>query len=185
MALVNELADSYGRNIVGTYNANTLKTISVTKAAAAAGDYAAEDVISEHATSGTCWTFAGAARVSGGGGLIVRAHVICETTAQTPRLTLYLFKAVPTSELRDNVANTAPKLADLANYIGKIDFPAMEDLGGMSESLATPGTYGNLPLAFGCADADTNLYGVLVTRDAIAGETATDDYVVRLTVEQY
>mgnify|MGYP001563283972 CR=1 FL=1 len=161
-----------------------IKTVSVTKAVAAAGNYTAEDVICENATTGTCWTFTDIARQEGASGLIVKAQAICETTAQVQRLTLYVFKATPTSELRDNVGNTAPLLADLANYVGKIDFTAMEDLGGMSESIATPSTYGNLPMAFTCAATSRSLYGILVTRDSFTNETATDDYVIRLTVEQ-
>jgi hypothetical protein len=162
-----------------------LKTVSVTKAVAAAGNYAAEDVLSESASAGTSWTFAAIARKNGAAGAIVAAHVICETTAQTPRLTLFLFTATPTSELDDNKANTALLHADLANYVGKIDFPAMEDLGGDSEAVATPSTVGNLPLPFRCASGADDLLGILVTRDAITGETATDDYTVRLTAEQY
>jgi hypothetical protein len=165
----------------------TLKIVSVTKAVVAAGDYAAEDVLSESATNGagTAWTFTEIARGNSGTGYITRAQVICETTGQTPRLTMYLFKALPTSELDDNAANTALLHADLANYVGKIDFPALEDLGGDSEAVATPSTTGNLPLAFKCADTADDLYGILVTRDAITGEAAGDDYTVRLTAEVY
>jgi len=162
----------------------TIKTVSVTKALAATTNYTAEDVLSESASAGTVWTFAAITRANGGSGYIVKAHVICETTAQTPRLTFYLFTAAPTCNLNDNAANTALVSADLANYVGKIDFPAMEDLGGDSEAIASPSTYGNLPLAFTCADNADDLLGVLVTRDAIAGETAGDDYTIRLTVEQ-
>lgn len=154
------------------------KTVSVTKALVAAGDYAAEDVLSKSVSAGTCWTF----NVSVGSGYITKAQAICETTALTPRLTLYLFKAVPTSNLNDNAANTALLHADLANYIGKIDFPALEDLGGDSEAVATPSTTGNLPLAF-VSGTNMELYGVLVTRDAITGESAGDDMTIILTVE--
>ena len=162
-----------------------VKTVSVTKAVAAAGNYTAEDVISESASVGTSWVFTNIARNMGAGGYITRAQVICETTAQIQRLTLYVFKAVPTSALNDNVANTAVLHADTGNYIGRIDFPALEDLGGDSETVATPSTYGNLPLAFICAAASRTLWGVLVTRDSFTNETATDDYIVRLTAEQY
>lgn len=156
-----------------------IKTVSVTKALAAAANYAAEDVLSESASAGTVWTF----NMLGGSGYITKAQAICETTALTPRLTLFLFKTLPTSELNDNVANTALLHADLAKYIGKIDFPALEDIGGDSEAVATPNTNGNLPLAFDCASVTDTLYGILVTRDAITGETATDDMTIILTVD--
>ncbi|KKM20043.1 hypothetical protein LCGC14_1649510 [marine sediment metagenome] len=159
-----------------------MRVVSVTKAIAAAGNYDAEDVLSESASAGTAWQFSDIAR-KGSRGYITNARVACETTGLKHRLTLYLFKATPASELDDNKANTALLHADLANYQGKIDFPGLEDLGGDSEAVATPSTVGNLPLAFECAPDDGDLFGILVTRDAITGETATDDYTVTLTAE--
>jgi len=160
-----------------------LVTVSVTKALAAAGDYNAEDVLSESAASGTAWTFSNVTKLKGGFGYITKAQAICETTNLTPRLTLYLFNAIPTSNLNDNIANTALLHADLDNYLGKIDFSGMEDLGGDSETIATLGTYGNLPLAIETALNSTTIYGILVTKDAITGESAGDDMTIRLTME--
>lgn len=174
------VVNSDGKLVVGS-----VKTVSVTKALAAADDYAAEDVMCENATTGVAWTFAAIARANGGKGYITKAHALWETTALTPRLTLYLFNAAPTTELDDNKANAAPAFADLAQYVGKIDFPGMEDLGGMSEAVATPSTTGNLPLAFECASDADDLIGILVTRDAITGEVDTKSMTIRLTVEQY
>lgn len=171
-----------GANRIGTIS-GVIKTVSVTKILVG-GAYSAEDVLSESITDGTKWTFAAIARAVGAGGYITRAHAICETTNLTPRLTLFLFKATPTSMLNDNVANTALLHADIANYIGRIDFPAMEDLGGDSEAICTPSTNGNLPLAFICAAADDALYGILVTRDNVT-LGAGDDLTITLTVEQY
>lgn len=179
-----DLFDDYGRPVqVVTYLG--VKRVAVTKALAAAGNYAAEDVLSESAAAGTAWTFAAIAAGNGWPGRIIKAQAICETTALTPRLTLFLFKAAPTSNLNDNVANTALLHADLANYVGRIDFPTMADIGGDSEAIVTPSTAGNLPLDFECADDADDLYGVLVTKDAITGETATDDMTIILTAEQY
>jgi len=164
-----------------------LKTVSVTKALAAASVYDANDVLSESAGAGagTIWTFAAIASKNGGTGYIVKAHAISETTAVTPRLTLFLHNATVAAELDDHATNTQLLHTDLASYVGKIDFPAMEDLGtGDSEAVATPSTTGNLPLAFECATAADDLYGVLVTRDAFT-QTAGDDMVIRLTAEQY
>ena len=169
-----------------TIEGKRLVTVSVTKALASASQpYHAGDVLCENATTGVPWTFAVIAKVDGGTGYIIKAQAICETTAVIPRLTLFLFSATPTSELRDHEANTALLHADLANYVGKIDFPAMEDVGtGDSETLATPSTYGNLPLAFQCASAADDLIGILVARDAFTN-TATNDMTLRLTAEQY
>lgn len=170
----------------GTTNIQ-IYTVSVTKALSAATAYDANDVVSETATNGvgTAWTFAGCARTNGGSGYITKAHVISETSAITPRLSLFLFTALPTSELDDHAGNTALLHADLANYVGKIDFPAMEKIASTadSEAMSVPSTTGNLPMAFTCASTTTSLFGILVTRDAFT-QVAGDDMVVRLTVEQ-
>ena len=162
-----------------------IKTVSVTKVITTGGAYTAEDVVSNSTSAGTAWTFSAIARQNGASGYITEAHVLSETTAITPRFSLYVFTATPTCALNDNAANTALLWADLANYVGKIDFPAMEDLGtGKTEAVATLSTVGNLPLAFTCAAAADDLYGVLVARDAFT-QTAGDDVVVRITCEQY
>ena len=163
-----------------------VKTVSVTKAVAAAGNYAAEDVISENANAGqgTAWTFDALVSAAGRSGVITQAHIICETTGQVQPTTLYLFKATPTCELDDNAGNTAPLHADSANYAGKIEFPAMSDLGGDSEARVSTSTTGGLPIYFTCAATDDALFGVLVTTIAFTNETAGDDYIIRLTVEQ-
>lgn len=162
-----------------------VKLASVTKALAAAGDYAANDVLSESATVGTSWKFSDVVKKNGRTGTITKAMAILETTALTPRIVLYLFKAVPTSELNDNVLNTALLHADLANFVGWIEFDAMETLNaGDSIAITTPSTDGNIPLDFECASGDDSLYGIAVTRDAITGEVAGDDLTIVLFVRQ-
>ncbi len=161
-----------------------IKRVSLTKAITG-GAEGANDVLSESATNsvGTSWLFAIVARSNGGSGYITKAEAISESEGVTPRLTLFLFNATPTSELDDNAANTAPDSNDLAKYIGSIDFPALESLGTTdSVSIATPSTVGNLPLSFTCASGADDLYGVLVTRD-IFTQTAGDDLTIVLTTE--
>ncbi len=155
---------------------------SVTKALAAAGNYGAEDVLSESATVGTVWTFDPMVTSEGASGVIVKAQAIWETTALTPALTIFLFNRTPTSAVNDNVANTALLHADLANYVGRIDFPALADIGGDSEAIVTGS--GNLPLPFSTVAGDRSLYGIVVTNDAITGEAATDELTIVLTSEQ-
>lgn len=166
--------------------ARDLVTISVTKALAAAENYAANDVLSESTSAGTVWTFSNAVRSNGYSGTIVKAVALLETTALTPGITLFLFNATPTSALNDNVANTAVLHADESQFIGRITFPAMADLGtGDSEAIVTPSlATGNLPLAFNAAANSTSLFGIAVTRDAITGEAATDDLIIKLTIER-
>lgn len=169
----------------GTIISGKCKTVSVTKACAAAGDYAAEDVISESATEGTAWTFAAIFRANNTGGYITKALVSCETTGLTHQVSLYLFNAAPTSNLDDNVANTAVLNADIGKYVGVINFPALSDKGGNSEAIVTSSSAGVLPLWVDAATAADDLLGILITEDAITGETATDDYTIKLTLEQY
>jgi len=175
-----------GANRIGTVS-GVCKTVSVTKALESAVAYDIGDVLSETdtASAGTAWTFSAIFRANNTGGYITKAVALCETTAVTPRLTLFLFNATPTCELDDNAANTAVLHADQAKYVGRIDFPAMMDIGtGDSEAIATPGTYGNLPLWVDAATAADDLIGVLATRDAFTN-TATNDMILKLTLEQY
>lgn len=187
-----------GTASIGTIGAGTarigtvsgvLKVVSVTKALEATGSaYSANDVLCETDTNtfGTAWTFSAIARENGAYGAIVTAMVISESEIVAPRLTLFLFNATPTGcELDDNAFNTAPDATDLAKYVGRIDFPAMDSVGTTdSNAVATPSTVGNLPLFFKCASDADDLIGVLVTRDAF-NQTATDDMTVVLVCEQY
>ena len=160
------------------------KTVSVTKALAAASAYDAGDVLSEHASTGTAWTFSAIAMQNGASGEITKVHAISQTTALTPRLAMYFYTTAPTSQLNDHAANTALLYADEANYIGRVDFVAMSENGtGASEAIATESTYGNLPLAFTCAAAADDIYGILVTMDVFT-QVATKDMVVKVTVKQ-
>jgi len=185
MGKKSDLFDEFGRPL--GVNISSLKTVSVTKTCEADGAYVADDVISESDTpgAGTAWTFAAMARGNGGGGEIVKAIAVSETTALTPKLTLFLFNATPTCELDDNAANTAVLKADISSYVGKIDFPAMEDLGtGCSEAIVTLADGGNLPLPFVCASDDDDLYGVLVTRDGF-DQVDDKEMTIKLTVKQH
>lgn len=170
---------------MATETISRIKRVTVTKELEAAAAYAADDVLSETdtASSGTDWDF-DVAHSNFRGGYIVKAEVYSETESITPRLVLWLFNAAPTCELDDNAASSCPTHADLANYVGCINFPTMEDFGDDSYAMCTPSTTGNLPLAFTTTAADTKLYGVLITRDAFT-QTATDDMTVVLTVEQH
>ena len=159
--------------------AGRLLSSKTLKILAATTDYAAEDVMSD----GSAWEFKDVVFNKGGGGYIVKARALLSTTGLIPRLTLYLFDGSPTSAVTDNAANTALLAADINFYIGKIDFPALEDLGGYSETIATPSTYGNLPMPFVLSAVSTSIYGILVTRDAITGEAANMTMNLQLMVE--
>ena len=159
--------------------AGSLKTVLAIKGLAAAANYEAEDVMSEATAASTFWHFPHI----GLNGYIVKAQCLNETTALTPRVTVFLYRRPPTVQLLDGVANTGPSLDDLSFYEGKLDFMAWEDLGGVSESLITPSTVGNLPIAY---TTDTGRFiAIVVTRDAITGEAAGMKLMIKITVEQY
>ncbi len=159
-------------------------TVSVKRTLAAAEDYDAEDVVSDSTSAGTAITFDGIATKLGGAGYITNASILCSTTGITWRLRLYLFRVTPTSgEPDDNKANTSVHTTDRPNYVGYIDFGAMSDLGGNSETQVSPSTVGELVRGFNCASADDALYGILVTLDAETEEAAGMTIVVSLTSE--
>ncbi len=163
-----------------------LKQVTASIPLASLGTYSAYDVMSNSTDSGTTFAFPAIGRSNGAGGYITEAAVSLDTTGVTPRLTMFLFNALPIGgTIRDNVLNLHVQETDLDKSQRKIDWVATETLNsGASEAVATPSTYGNLPLPFICASNADDLYGVLVTRDAVilgTGGTAT----VSLIVEQY
>ena len=160
--------------------------VEATKVLAAAGDYAAEDVLSESATDGlgTPFVFRHVARKDGGSFRITKTIALLKTTDLVPRIKLFLFTSRPTSELDDNSANTAVLTADRSRYVGRVELPAMSDLGGNSEAIATLDTGSNLPLEGKCATGSDDLYGIAVTEDAITGEAAGMALMLKLFVRQ-
>lgn len=162
-----------------------LVTVFSEKIVLASGAYTPEDVVSESTSAGTSWGFGGMAKSNGGGGYITQGLITAQTTNIASWFSLFLFTRPPTCELQDAAANTAPLLADRHIYVGRIDFPACDDIGtGMSETIATPSTVGKLPMAFVCDGESADLYGVLAIRN---GLDLADLTVLRitLTVEQY
>ena len=135
--------------------------------------YTANDVICDSTATGTTIAFAAIAAGNGRSGYITKAQIILGTSNITPRLSMFLFNAVPVGgTLQDNAANLHVQGTDEAKYIGKIDWVALENIGsGNSQAIATPSTYGNVPLWFNCASAADDLYGVLVTRDTVTAGT--------------
>ena len=153
---------------------------------ASLGAYAAHDVVGNEdccSTTATYWTFAGMANAVGGYGVIDFSTIFSETPNIAPRLTLLLFNAAPTGELRDNWPNTNPLPADRSKYVGRIEHPALnkESAAVASTAEASPSTTGNLPLRYKCATASTTLYGVLITED-IFTQVATNDIEIALQI---
>jgi hypothetical protein len=147
------------------------KRSRVSRAVAAAGDYAAADIVSDSASNGvgTTWDFAQIGMGDGKVGTIYKADVTCSEDSVVWRLRLHLFSAAVSTatELDDNAAKTLDN-DDRANYLGFIDFPAMADLGEFSAAQAD-----QLQFGYWCGNGGHTLYGVLETLDAETNETAS------------
>ena len=145
--------------------------------------YTDEDVFSEAASGGTAWTFDAVVPEPGAGGRIVKAMIACDDTNIVPVCTMYLTNVTPTGNLNDNAANDNPVYAtEVDNYQGRLDWAAMQDLGGMSESVLSEADT-KLPLNFVTAAGDDALYGVLVIRSAAHTPTSGAKITVTLTIE--
>ena len=136
----------------------------------ASGAYTAEDVVSEAASGPLAlpWRFKDCAKVTGGGGRIIDAMILAETTNIASWFSLFLHNDFPTCNLFDAVPNTAFILEDSDITQAQIDFPACFDIGtGMSSTMASPSTVGGLAKTFVCKHDSRDLWGVLAIRNAV------------------
>jgi hypothetical protein len=130
---------------------------------AAAGDYAAGDVLNDSTTAGHAWVLPSIARLTAGGFLAQKVLITCSVAAMVPRFRLHVFSAVPSVLQNDNVAFLLDA-DDRAIYLGYIDMPAMQTSGsseiGWSESdlqwIAQTGATANLNFVLQTLDAFTN-----------------------------
>jgi len=145
--------------------------------------YGAEDVVSESDSAGAVWNFDAIVHTPGAGGTIVAAVLVDDDTGRTQAMTLYLFDIAPTGNLNDNAANTSPVAADVDNYLGRIEFPALSDNGGLSDTRASFGIANGLPLTVKTTSGDDAIYGVLVTEGAFTPSSG-EIFSVSLIMEQ-
>jgi hypothetical protein len=145
---------------------------------AAAGDYAALDVLNQSTSAGLSWSIASAARATGYGGEIRQVRLTASVAALVPRLQLFMFNAVPTILQNDNVAFLLDA-DDRVAFLGTIDLPALKTTGSSEISYAQV----DPAFAFQCA-ADANLYFVVVTLDAFTNESASMTFDFHFTIAQ-
>ncbi len=163
---------------------NPIKAVTGSFVAAAAGDYADNDVISNSVSNGTgtAMEFANAVRVTGGAGMIVGASlsfVAAGAIAATSELEL--FAQTPTAtELDDNAAAGGVGAADAPYYLGSIAFAAGTDVG--ASTFCLPATLTPAAPRFIWA-VGTSIYGRLIFRDAEAGETAAMPVSITLFIQ--
>lgn len=170
-----------------------IKVSAAPKVIVAAGNYDANDVLSESASVGTVWTFPDAVKVAGGYGAIVGAKITWSKSggigalATACRCLLKLYKtATLACNLNDNVANTGVMAADVPNHIGDIEFEGLKNFGSAEAwfSEASPSTGGRLPKWFKAGALVKDIYGVLVLLDAETNETAGFTCSIDLYIEQ-
>jgi len=159
------LRDAIGRLVIATSGDTISQTPTVT-----AGAYVANDAV------GGLLTFANAARVSGGGG-VIKTVVIVDDAGQDVEMELWLFNQTFTAMV-DN-APWAPAEADLENLVGVI---STEDSAQGWLDAGTPSTI-TIDVATRYDLAGTSLFGQLVTRGAPTF-AATDDISVHVGLLQ-
>lgn len=131
---------------------------------AAAGDYAAGDVLNNSASAGVAWQFPDIAR-NQAGGIATKVLVTCSVAAMVPRLRLHVFNEAPTVVQNDNAAFLFDA-DDRAKYLGYIDLPALQTSGSSEVSWAEA----DLQWSFGTVTQ--KLWFVMQTLDAFTNESA-------------
>jgi len=153
--------------------ANKVRSTTASFVAAAAGDYADNDVISNSATNnaGLPLEFKNATGPFGTGMVIGGSINIVASTNVAATMGLQLFSQAPTAtELDDNAAEGGVGAADAPYYLGEILFAAGTDYGAGTikfPSTLVPGS----PL-FIRSESGRSIFGRLIFRDAETNETA-------------
>lgn len=164
---------------------NPVKSVSASFAAAAAGDYADNDVISNSASNGAglALEFPLAVRVPGGAGMVISGTInVVASTSVAATIGLQLFSQTPTAtELDDNAAEGGVGAADAPYYLGEMLFATGTDYGAGNikpPSAVTPAA----PLFIHAEGVSQSIFGRLVFRDAEASETAGMTVIVTLYI---
>lgn len=126
--------------------------------------YAAGDVVAESTSAATVWTFAGAAREAGLGGVLQSAVLVSSLAPPTLKgeFELYLFDTTITTQ-NDNAA-WSPSDADAKKLLAMVPFSTAN----YRSFGANNGGYilNALGISYACAAGATSLFGVLVARNA-------------------
>lgn len=146
--------------------------------------YTAGDVVANSTSAATVLTFSGAVKHASHGGFIRSASIVDSVAAATkPQLDLFLFNKAPVMQ-NDNAAFAATD-AEMLNCVGVITFdgPNKFVVGGANGLIPASFLGTQNQQGFKCAPGDTNLYGVLVARNAYT-PTASEAFQVSLDIER-
>ena len=147
-----------------------LRKATATLTAAAAGNYGANDVISNSATdtAGLPLTITNIARKHNDVVTIYGITAVCSEDSVLFRARLHFFDTIPAVTAVEMDDNAAFAITTSTGYLGAVLLDAFADMGGVS--LAENHT---LRRMFACAEGDRNLYVVVETLDAETNETAS------------
>jgi hypothetical protein len=135
--------------------------------------YAIRDAVADSTSAPTVITFANVARVVGGTGYVTKFRALTDQAANVAVMRLHLFNVAPTP-INDNAQQTS-LYAPRASYLGYVDLPAMAQEGTGSTAAIAQNT--DIRLAFACAAADRNLYGLLETLTAFTPASGQKHYL--------
>lgn len=164
-------ADAVEANPVFVQDADQCLDIVQTPVISAAAIYASGDAL------GGLLTFANAARLAGGSGVITKVVVVDDDQELAP-IDIVFFNQTFTATA-DN-APFDPTDADMQNCIGHINVAVTDYANFVDNSVATKR---NVGFWFELAAGQTSLFAQMVVR-ATPTYTATDDLTVKITVER-
>ena len=146
---------------------------SVIVQCAAAGDYAALDVMSATATAdlGRATRVPSLSRTRGGVATIVGIRALCSEDAVANSLRLHFFKQAPLVaevEMDDNIAFSIVTAPGADKWVGSILLNAFADRGTLAATSDNP----DLREMMACAEGDDGLYMVVTTETAEVNESA-------------
>lgn len=183
---VNVETDENGRLYVNLNTNSSIRSVAASFAAAAAGDYADNDVVSNSATNGagTAMEFELAVSAGGGAGRVIQATLsFTAATAIAATSELQLFSQTPTAtELDDNAAEGGVGAADVPYYLGSIAFAQGTDVGASTFCLPSALTVA-APLFIHAEGSSRSIFGRLIFRDAETSETAGMTVAITLYIE--
>lgn len=153
--------------------------------AVAAGNYSGGDVISatvsDTATTPLRSVTLGRVGEGGGEGYVVYWEVTTDNVSFVPRIRVYLYTvAQPTTAIQgDNVAS-APKFANLGEFIATFDLPALATPTGADYNIAVRD---DLRIPFQCAAGSKEVYYRYVLLDSDANEAAGQEMRTRAVAD--
>lgn len=127
--------------------------------------YAANDVVSNNATTTTLTTLTNMARVAGGGGYIAGARLSMDDKSKTPRFRVHLFNANNPTVAADNAQHKSVH-ADESKRVATFDLPAMTTAADTTNSDRSAAADWTLRIKFTCAAGSRDLYYFLECLDA-------------------